>query len=1121
MRGFVHLHVHSEYSLLDGSCRVKELVKKAKEENMPAVAITDHGVLYGVIDFYEACVSEGVKPIIGCEVYITPEEYTKKGTKNQILYHLTLLAKNEKGYKNLMKLVTLSHLEGFYYKPRVDKRILSEYSEGLIALSGCIAGEVPSLILLGRHEEAERVALEYRDIFGKDSFFLEVQKNGMPQQDIANKGLVALSKRTGIPLVATNDVHYLNRDDAFWHDILLCVQTNSSLTDENRLKFPTDEFYFKSAEEMERDFKDLPESLDNTLKIAEMCEVNLQFGKLHLPHYDVPEGYDLHGYLVYLCNEGLREKFGENPPSEVIDRMNYELEVIKRTGYSGYFLIVSDFIRYAKSVGIPVGPGRGSAAGSLVAYLLGITNLNPLQYGLLFERFLNPERISPPDIDVDFCDRRRDEIINYVRQKYGEDRVAHIITFGTMAARGAIRDVGRVLGLPYKEVDKIAKLVPPGPKVTIEDALSESPELARLVKGDPQVARLVEAARRIEGLPRHASQHAAGVIVAPAPLTEFTPLQRMSDGSVVTQYSMKPLEKLGLLKVDFLGLRTLTMVSDVVENVKKSRGISIDIDEIPLDDEKTYELLQSGDTTGVFQLESEGMRRLLQRLKPNCFEDLIAVLALYRPGPLGSGMVDDYIQRKHGVSPVIYPHPKLEGVLKETYGVILYQEQVMQIASILAGFSLGEADLLRRAMGKKEAEIMIQVRDDFVKRAVERGISKVDAERIFDLMEYFAGYGFNKSHSAAYALLSYQTAYLKAHYPVEFMAALLSSKMNKVDEIGFYIREARKKGIKIFPPDVNESDVGFKVVGDGIRFGLAAVKNVGESAISEIIRAREEGGKFLSLEDFCKRVNLKVVNSRVIESLIKAGAFDSLPGSRSQKLKMLPKVLSMAEEEGLFQKSMFDFDFNCVPEPGIEEILSWEEEVTGFYITCHPLDLCADEFFKYVTVTSKRLLSIKGDRNVIVGGMVSKVAKRRSALLVTLEDFDGTIDVVVFPKLEGVNEELLKKGKVILVEGNVDKSGDRIRVVASKVVPIEEASKHFNPCLWISVDIDLLDREKLFELEELLRKYSGKSRVLIEVKDTYSRVVLDLSSRYRVSPSEKLKEEIQKIFSKGEVSVKF
>lgn len=563
------------------------------------------------------------------------------------------------------------------------------------------------------------------------------------------------------------------------------------------------------------------------------------------------------------------------------------------------------------------------------------------------------------------------------------------------------------------------------------------------------------------------------------------------------------------------------MVSDVVENVKKSKGISIDLDKIPLDDEKTYELLQTGDTTGIFQLESEGMRRLLQRMKPNCFEDLIAVLALYRPGPLGSGMVDDYIQRKHGIAPVTYPHPKLEKVLKETYGVILYQEQVMQIASILAGFSLGEADLLRRAMGKKEAEIMVQLRDDFVRRAVERGVNKGDAEKIFDLMEYFAGYGFNKSHSAAYALLSYQTAYLKAHYPVEFMAALLSSKMNKVEEIGFYIREAKRKGIKVLPPDVNESDVGFKVVDNGIRFGLAAVKNVGESAISEIIRAREEGGKFSSLEDFCRRVNLKVVNSRVIESLIKAGAFDSLPGSRAQKLKMLPKVLSLAEEESLFQKSMFDFDFNCVPEPTVEEILSWEEEVTGFYITCHPLDLCSNEFFKYVTLTSSRLSSIKGDKKVVVGGMISKVAKKRGVTILTLEDFEGTMDVVVFSGVEGINEELLKKGKVVLVEGNVDRSGDRFRISASKVVPIEEASKHFDPCLWISVDMALLDKEKLFELEELLRKYKGKSRTMMEVKDSWGRVVLDLSSRYRVSPSEQLKEEIQKIFNKGEVSVKF
>jgi len=1121
MSDFVHLHVHSEYSLLDGACRLKDLARRAREEGMPAVAITDHGVLYGAIEFYEACVSEGVKPIIGCEVYITPDGYKNKGNKNQILYHLTILAKNEVGYKNLMKLVTISHVEGFYYKPRIDLELLEKYSDGLIVLSGCIAGEIPSLMLLGRYEEAEARALKYQEILGKGNFYLEIQKNGIPQQDEVNRGLVALGKRTGIPLVATNDVHYINREDAFWHDILLCVQTNANLNDEDRLKFPTNEFYFKSHEEMKRSFEEVPEALKNTVLIAEMCELNLEFGKLHLPQYDVPSGYDLHSYLVHLCEKGLREKFGDHPPSEVVDRMNYELRVIRETGYSGYFLIVSDFINYAKSVGIPVGPGRGSAAGSLVAYLLGITILNPLEYGLLFERFLNPERVSPPDIDVDFCDRRRDEVIDYVRRKYGEDRVANIITFGTMAARGAIRDVGRVLGLPYKEVDRIAKLVPAGPKVTIEEALSESAELAKRVKEDPQVAKLIDVAKKIEGLPRHASQHAAGVIVAPAPLTEFTPLQKMSDGSIVTQYSMKPLEKLGLLKVDFLGLRTLTMVSDVIENVRKSKGVIIDIDNIPLDDEETYELLQEGDTTGVFQLESEGMRRLLQRLKPNCFEDLIAVLALYRPGPLGSGMVDDYIQRKHGIAPIVYPHPKLEGILKETYGVILYQEQVMQIAALLAGFSLGEADLLRRAMGKKEPEIMIKMKDDFVRRAVERGIDKDDASKIFELMEYFAGYGFNKSHSAAYALLSYQTAYLKAHYPVEFMAALLSSKMNKVEEIAFYIREARRKGIKVLPPDVNESDMGFRVTENGIRFGLAAVKNVGESAISEIIKARERGGKFKSIQDFCKRVNLKVVNSRVMESLIKAGAFDSMPGSRAQKLKLLPRLLSSADEDKLFQRSIFDIEMPEVPEPSIEEVLAWEEEVTGFYITCHPLDIWTNEFFKYVTVTSKRLSSIKGDRKVVAGGLVTKVSKRKGAIIVTLEDFDGSMDVVIFSGLENINTDLLNKGKVILVEGDVDRSGDRTRIVASKIVPIEEASKHFDPCFWISLDAALVSKEKLFELEELLRKYRGRSRTLLEVRDTCGRVVLDLSSRYRVSPSDSLREEIQRIFNKGEVTIKF
>ncbi|MGC8812811.1 DNA polymerase III subunit alpha [Dictyoglomus sp.] len=1081
---FVHLHVHTEYSLLDGACRIDELIDQAVAFNMPAVAITDHGVMYGVVDFYKKAIEKGIKPIIGCEVYVAPASRFDKKQRTD-LFHLILLAKDFEGYKNLIKLVSLSFLEGFYYKPRVDKDLLRQYSKGLVALSSCLAGEIPTYILQNNIERAKNAIKEYLDIFGED-FYLELQNNGMEEQEYVNNYLIRLAKEFNVPLVATNDVHYLRKEDAEIHDILLCIQTGSKLNDKDRLRFKTNEFYFKSPDEMINLFKDVPEAIENTFKIAERCNVEIPLNNIILPVFEVPEGETLDSYFEKLCWEGAKKRFGENIPQEIKERLSYEISVIKQMGFSGYFLIVQDFVNYAKSKGIPVGPGRGSAAGSLVSYVLGITNIEPTRWGLIFERFLNPERVTMPDIDIDFCFERREEVIEYVRNKYGREHVAQIITFGTMAARASVRDVGRVLDVPYNEVDRIAKLIPPN--TSIEEALSTSEELRNLVESNPQAKRIIEIAKRIEGNARHASIHAAGIVISKDPLMEYVPLQVMNGNDVVTQFPMTNLEELGLLKMDFLGLRTLTVIYDTVKKIKENYGIEIDISNISLTDEKVYELLQKGDTIGVFQLESRGMRNLLRDIKPEKFEDLIAVLALYRPGPLGR--LESYIKRKRGEEKVEYMHPALEPILSETYGVIIYQEQVMEIAHKLAGFTLGQADVLRRAMGKKKPEVMEEQRGIFVKGAVERGIPEEVAVEIFEDMAKFAEYGFNKSHSAAYAFVSFQTAYLKVYYPKEYMASLLTSVKNNTTKLSKYIAEAKRIGIKILPPDINESMVDFTVTPQGIRFGLSAIKNVGENVAEAIVEEREKG-KFKSIFDFIKRLSSKVINKRALESLIKSGAFDSFGYSRRALLANIDKILESAQvikKAHVGQVSLIDLEalpqdefINNMPEFSIDEILDMEKEMLGFYVSYDPqeeLRKLSEKLFDY---TIDDLLEIESGSQVVVPGILKNVRevidrKNQKMLFATLEDFTGEAEITVFSSVYSNHKDILREGKKVIISGRLevdkDESEERIKIIVDQVGDLE------GNILLIQLD-NRIGYEVLFRIKEILKNKKGLVPVII------------------------------------------
>jgi len=1052
MPKFTHLHVHTHYSLLDGLAKVDKLLDHAKELGMESIAITDHGVLYGAIEFYVKAKERGLKPIIGCEMYVTPNDLHSKNptAEDRKRHHLILLAKNEKGYKNLMRLITIAHLEGFYYKPRIDRKVLREHAEGLIGLSACAEGEVPANVIMGNMEKAEELALEYQDIFGEGNFYLELQHHPkFPNQDIANKGLIQLSKKLGIKLVATNDIHYVKKEDAEIQDILLCIQTNRKVDEKDRMNLMDFELYLKSPEEMAEHFAYISEAIENTQEVVDKCNLEIKLGETQLPHFDVPEGFTAQSYLEKLCEDGLVKRFGSDITSEQRQRMDYEMGVIEKTGYASYFLIVQDFVNWAKDQGIVVGPGRGSAAGSFVSYLTGITNIDPIKYDLLFERFLNPERVSMPDVDMDFADDRRDEVLQYVRKKYGNDHVAQIITFGTMAARAAVRDAGRALGLPYEFCDKTAKLIPQFS--TIEEALEESKEFKDFYGMDSSAKKLIDSAKRLEGVVRHASMHACGVVITKDPVTEYTPLQNITkggeNGGTVTQYSSSTkssfVEKIGLLKMDFLGLKNLTIIQNTLRIVRKIEGLDINIDEIPLDDPKTYELFQNGETTGVFQFESSGMKRYLKLLKPTVLEDIIAMAALYRPGPMD--WIPAFIGGKHGEKKINYLHPKLEPILNKTYGVAVYQEQVMQIARDLAGFSLGEADVLRKAMGKKIFALIQEQKIKFIEGCVAQGIDRKIGEKVFEFIEPFAGYGFNRSHAACYGLIGYQTAYLKSRFPAAFMAALLTSDQDNIDRVAIEVSECRDMGIEVMAPHVNESFEEFAVIVDPetkkerIRFGLNAIKNVGHNVAHEIVEERKKNGKFKSLTDLVERVQTKDLNKKSIEALAKVGALEDL-GERNQIVASIENIITHSKN---FQKNQSSQQFSlfgaseiAMPEIALLETesatkkqrLSWEKELMGLYISDHPAREYKD-YFAAMGVPIKDINSSHVGQNINVGGVISFIHKiylktQKTMLFVTIADTDAAMEVLVFPKVLDVTGSVWEDDKIVLVSGKIsDKDG--------------------------------------------------------------------------------------------------
>jgi DNA polymerase-3 subunit alpha len=1057
---FVHLHVHSEYSLLDGAARLKRLVERAAQLAFPAIALTDHGNLFGAIDFYQYARAAGIKPILGCELYVAPgSRFERAPVDGQYegANHVTALVRNETGYRNLIKLVSRGYLEGFYYKPRVDKELLAQHSDGLLILSGCLNSEVSRLLLAGEERKALEVAAWYADVFGRDYYFTEVQAHGLADQIRVTEGTLRIARALGVGVCGTNDSHYLEATDARAHEVLLCLQTGAKIADPNRWKFATEEFYLKSAEEMRKVFEHLPEACTNTLAVAERCSLELTFGQFRLPRYDVPAGQSLDSYLREVAEAGLRRHYPE-PSAEVRARFDYELGVIQAMQFSAYFLVVWDFIRYAKERGIAVGPGRGSAAASLVAYCLGITTVDPMRYGLVFERFLNPGRKSMPDMDIDFADDRRDEVIEYVVERYGRDRVAQIITFNVLKAKAVIRDVGRVLGMPFGDVDKIAKLVPDTLNITLDDAFKQSPPLAEAVKGRPEVAELWQIAKRLEGLARHAGKHAAGVVIADEPLIELVPLYRdPKSEEIITQYPMGPIEKLGLLKMDFLGLRTLTVIANTVRLLRESRGIQIDPERIPLDDAKTYQLLADARTFGVFQLESTGMRNALRQLRPERLEDVIAMVALYRPGPME--MIPDFTARRHGRVKPTYDHPVMEKHLQETYGIMVYQEQVLKIAADMAAFSMSEADDLRKAMGKKIPALMAEQRAKFLQGAKGRGVKERVAERVFELMEKFAGYGFNKAHATAYGIVAYQTAYLKANYPVEFMAALLTSEMANTDKVVVHMDECRAMSISVLPPDVNVSRFSFAVDGETIRFGLGAIKNLGQKAIEAIVASREQHGAFVSLVDFCRRLDLQLVNRRVVESLIKAGAFDSSARPRARLIAALDGAFGAGQrhqrERDQNQVSMFDL-LGGAPEGAVVEpdpldpsVAEWdteerllnEKEVLGFYLSGHPLRGVWDRARRLGVVGTGQLGQVEDGARVLLCGLVSALreinTKNGNRMgFATIEDVEGTIEVTIFPELFRQSVTHLRSGAPLLVKGRVEGTATARKLLADDVRPL-------------------------------------------------------------------------------------
>ncbi|MBI4553476.1 MAG: DNA polymerase III subunit alpha [Candidatus Latescibacteria bacterium] len=1140
MPSFVHLHTHTHYSLLDGACRIEDLVETAKAYGMPALAITDHGNLFGVVEFYKTAKDAGIKPIIGCELYVAPHSRKdrtpiKGGDRAETNAHLVVLAQNAQGYRNLMKLVSLAYLEGFYYKPRVDQELLAQYSDGLIALSACAKGVIANLVLAGQTEKARKHVALYREMFD-GRFYLELQDHSLEFDTTINNAMIEFAREFDLPLVCTNDCHYLNREDAAAQDVLVCIQTGKEMNDPKRLRFNTDQIYFKTAGEMAHLFGHITGAVENTVKIAELCDFEMELGKLKFPQFPVPSGYtDLGQYLRELAYKGLHERYTTVTPA-LEERLNYELDTIIRMGYPGYFLIVTDFVNFARQHNIPV-MARGSVFGCLVAYALGITNVDPMQYGLLFERFLNPERVSMPDIDIDLADRERDKVISYVIQKYGENSVAQIITFGTMAAKAVIRDVGRVLGLSYGDVDRIAKLVPSELHITLDKAIDQVPELKQFATSGGQEGALLSYAKTLEGLARHASTHAAGVVIAPGDLTDYVPLYKSNKDVVTTQYTGEYMEEVGLLKMDFLGLRNLSVIQDTLAMIR-ARGEDLDLDAIPLDDKKTFELFARGETNGIFQFSSSWLWDYLKRLRPNCIEDLIAMNALCRPGPLYGGMVDDFIDRKHGRKEVTYLHPILEATLKETYGVIVYQEQAMQIARDLAGYTLGRADLLRRAMAKKKPEVMAEEKRRFINGAVSRGVEKKTAEDIFDLIEYFAGYAFNKSHSAAYAIVAYQEGYLKAHYPKEFMAALLTNEMMNTDEVTALIGECRKMGLPVLPPDITQSQAGFAVEGDAIRFGLGAIKNVGLSAIESIIRAREQHGPFRTLYDLCEHLDLRLVNKRVLESLIQAGALDPLEGHRAQLMAAVESAMDAAQarqnDRDKGQTSLFDLapgQTNLVIHRpalpaaerwSVSQALASEKEVLGFYISGHPLAEYEDDLRAFTTAEMKGLDRLR-DEEVVVGGIITEIKpivdrKGKSMAFVTIEDFSGPGEVLVFADQYEIHRKFIRTDAPILVRGRLSTKDGEKKVVASEVIPLDQARSTLAKSIHLTVTPDQTDEGTIQALRAAFLAHPGPCDVHFHVKtEANGEVHIKAGDQVQVAPARDLLQAVRDLVGRERV----
>ncbi len=1135
---FVHLHLHSDYSLLDGACEINKLVKTVSEQGMPSVALTDHGNLFGAVQFYTTAKVAGINPIIGCEAYVSQQGHLVKNDSDRY-NHLILLCETQEGYRNLIDLVSTAYLEGFYYKPRIDKDLLARHSKGLIALSACLKGDVQETLLDDRYEDARRLAYTYQDMFGKGNFFLELQDHGLEQDKRVMPLGVRLARDTGIPLVATNDAHYLRRDDARSHEIMLCIQTGKTINDQSRMKWPTADFYLKSRAEMMQIFGEVEDALDRTWDIAQRCQVKLEKVKEPFPKFEVPEDHTTDTYFEYVARMGFERR---RPRLEALaaagrlkhglpdyaERLDREIRMIQQMKFSGYFLIVWDFIRFSKQNGIPVGPGRGSAAGSLVSFAMGITDIDPLQYGLLFERFLNPERISMPDIDIDFCTRRRGEVIQYVTQKYGREQVAQIITMGTMGARAAIKDVGRVLEMSYAEVDRLTKMVPGVLNISLEDAIKMEPGFNAAAQKDERVKQVLEVARKLEGMARNAGVHAAGVVISPQPLKELVPLYRTNKEEIVTQYDMSGLEKLGLLKMDFLGLTTLTLIHDALGLIEKHRGVKLSIEDLPLDDPPTYEIFTKAFTSGIFQFESAGMRDILRRYQPSRIEDLCALNALYRPGPIQGGMVDDFIDRKHGRKQVTYDFPELKSILEETYGVIVYQEQVMQIANRLAGYSLGEADLLRRAMGKKKAEEMAKQRERFLAGALERGHNRKKAEKLFELMEQFAGYGFNKSHSAAYAYLAFVTAYLKAHYPLDFMAALLTSETGNTAKVVKYSNECRDMGIQVLPPDVNKSDWSFTPDGNAIRFGLGAIKTIGASAVESISAARAEGGPFKSLYDFCERVDLGAVNKRMIESLIKAGAFDQISPVRAQLFAAVESAMELGQkawrdrqsgQAGLFAAMLAEEPAEKplpdVPEWSTQERLAGEKEVLGFYVTGHPLEQFRDKIADLATHSIDSLEGLERGSEVQLCGILTGIQKRRNKegkpwSSMQIEDLSGSLDGVLFSNNYDRLAEYLTEDRAVLITGLVlPEEGAPPKISIQNLIPLELAGVQY-PSL-ISIRVSLGRSPELpAALGELFRRKPGDTEVRLRLeKPRDFSLLLDVPEKVR--PDREFQAEIARL----------